>query len=91
MSVFAIEYNSYYAYLFYDFSRLTKACDGDELTQIYTIARKYVKLSHDTGVSGHITHEAARLAVSSCTARICQHCSMSLYLFSRRLSQPRGE
>ncbi len=64
MSVFAIEYHSYYAYLFYDFSRLTKACDGSELAQIDAIAQKYVKLSHDTGgkrshhtrsrTSGHI-------------------------------------
>ena len=64
MSVFAIEYHSYYAYLFYDFSRLTKACDGSELAQIDAIAQKHVKLSHDTGgkrshhtrsrTSGHI-------------------------------------
>jgi hypothetical protein len=72
MSVFAIEYHSYYAYLFYDFARLTKTIDDDELTQIETIAQKHVKMSYDTGggeqshytrgrTSGHIVVHRAYL------------------------------
>jgi len=64
MSVFAIEYHSNYAYLFYYFARLTKTIDEDELAQIDDTARKYVKMSYDAGgersrytrsrTSGHI-------------------------------------
>jgi len=71
MSVFAIEYHSYYAYLFYNFSRLTKACNGDELAQIDAVAQKYVKMSYDMGgkrshhtrscTSGHIIVHRAYL------------------------------
>jgi hypothetical protein len=71
MSVFAIEYHSYYAYLCYDFARLTKTIDEDELAQIDAIARKYVKMSYDAGgeqsrytrdrMSGHIIVHRAYL------------------------------
>jgi hypothetical protein len=71
MSVFAIEYHSYCAYLYYDFSRLTKTIDEDELVQIDDIARKYVKMSCDAGgeqsrhtrsrTSGHIIVHRAYL------------------------------
>jgi hypothetical protein len=73
MSVFAIEYHSNYAYLFYNFSRLTKTLDDDEHAQIDVIARKYVKMSYDTGgkrshhrrsgTSGHIVVHRAYLPV----------------------------
>jgi len=71
MSVFAIEYHSYYAYLFYDFSRLTKKRDDGEYAQMDAIAQKYVKMSYDTGgkrshhtrngTSGHIVVHRAYL------------------------------
>ena len=71
MSVFAIEYHSYYAYLCYDFARLTKAIDEGELAQIDAIALKYVKMSFDAGgdqsrytqnyMSGHIIVQRAYL------------------------------
>jgi hypothetical protein len=71
MSVFAIEYHSYYAYLFYNFSRLTNTLDDDEHAQIDAIARKYVNMSYDTGAkrshharsgtSGHIVVHRAYL------------------------------
>ncbi len=71
MSVFAIEYHSNYAYLFYDFARLTKTIDEDELAQIDAAAQKYIKMSCDAGgeksrytlsrTSGHIVVHRAYL------------------------------
>ena len=71
MSVFAIEYQSYYAYLFYNFSRLTKKREDGEHTQIDAVAQKYVKISYDMGgkrshhtrssTSGHIIVHRAYL------------------------------
>jgi hypothetical protein len=71
MSVFAIEYYSYYAYLCYDFARLTKTIDEGEQAQIDDIAWKYVKMSYDAGgeqsrytrnqLSGHIIVHRAYL------------------------------
>jgi hypothetical protein len=60
MSVFAIEYHSYYAYLFYDFVRLTKMVDDDELAQIDAITLKYVKISYDTGGGEQSHHTRSR-------------------------------
>ncbi len=60
MSVFAIEYHSYYAYLFYDFVRLTLTVDDDELAQIDAIARKHVKMSYDTGGGEQSHHTRSR-------------------------------
>lgn len=60
MSVFAVEYHLYYAYLFCNFLRLTKVVDDDKLAQIDAIARKQVKMSYDTGEAEQSHHTRNR-------------------------------
>jgi len=55
MSTFAIEYHSYYAYLFYNFEQSKQRVTEDELTRIDAIARKYVKMSCGADEQSHHT------------------------------------
>jgi hypothetical protein len=56
ISIFAIEYHSYYAYLFYDFKQSKRCLTDDELARIDAIARKYVTMSCGTDKRSHHTH-----------------------------------
>jgi hypothetical protein len=55
INTFVIEYHSCYAYLFYDFKKITQQIADEELSQIDHIAQKYVKMSCEADEQSHHT------------------------------------